>query len=530
MRRYGHDVKLVHFIGQDKPWNHLHRTRAQPASSELSAAPTYERLLGNWFDTYERHFGQQSTASLLTPSLGSKPQAAVEVPKYDNRWDQPQETTSFTPKDPNELKDMFARNSQILAQYASFGFTPGSDYQGAPSSPAPHVAPPQQEEPRRPSPPMLPWDATREEADKTRLQMAQPMQHHYDNAWDTSTRESRQFFKAPKEEHQIPVNVRNEYFAVTNAKSKAPTTSVFPWEQNARPRPTRVFPDSPSRASPTSSSSSNASNTPKAAPSNLPYNRQSLEASVNSAPATALGGLPKDLGYTNAWDNIRGIRRYVNALEDDLPSRERAVNEAGEPESSMAHHLEPRRRTKSESSSSSSFGDDGDDEADDDADEATARIVASMKRFSFHPSKGHPGTKLAVRVPNSKDWVKKSPVQRSVPLPTPDVEPSQMRGNIMSVHKRRISLTDQGSSSSRNRKKRSPLPSPGLAPSAHGKMLPNPTAKRVFHPSTDTSIIRKEGEAAYNRYMDIMETRGQQEEAREQAVPTSSSPLLRPSP
>lgn len=565
VRRYGHQIKIVHFIGRDKPWTRLHRARAQQVSSDTEDAHSYDRLLHRWFDVYERHFGQQSTASLLTAALGSnKPQAAVDVPKYASSWDKPREEAAgtFRPQDPDQLKAMFSQNNSILAQYASFGYTKDG-YEGNTTSGGSQQQQQQPPPPPRAPPPMFPWDATREEANKTQLQMAQPFNQHYENAWDTASQESRQFFKAPSPPRHVPESIRSNYTAVLEqhrpAQSRPP---VFPWERDVRPRPTRVFPDSHvNRTQPiessasSSSSSSSASRTPQAPPASFPPTQarqpHSLAASSNSVPAKALGGLPKDLGYTNAWDSIQGIKKYAKALEGGLPPPRHRQHASIEPEPRRRAGADGRRRTKSEADSDLlAAAEDGDDE-DEDTDEGTARVMASMRRLSTPQVQTQPQQQQQSagsrphRLGPLRIHSQRSPNSHVLPLPTPDVDvPASMPGNLLTVHKRRISLNDTGSSSasSRTRALRSPLPSPGLSSVTHAK-LPNPTAKRVFHPSTDTSIIRKEGEAAYNRYMDILETRGQQQQQQQQQdgsqqpaqaknAPSSlfPSPPLQPSP
>lgn len=538
MRRYGHSIKVIHFIGANKPWNRLHRDRPSPSTS-LDDVHSYGALVSLWFDVFERHYGQRSTASLIDKSPSSqRPQADFHVPQYTNAWASSADV-GYQPPDPADLQSMFGKRSQILDQYSAQGFKPDGQYRApspppgysthdtltatselpALSSPTAHT---QQSAPMA-SPPKSPWDAAHEEPDKTHMQMEHPMDHHYDNAWDLNTRESNLFFKVPTYQ-AVPSSIQQNYASVMQ-HSRGPPSAIFPWEDASTPsrlQPTRIFPEE-TTPQPARDAASSPPLLALTLSSPSPSQRRSVEASANSAPAQVLGGLPRDLGFKNAWDAIPSIKQKVNR---SWPMSDEFFYPR-DPESRLtAQDYRSLQRRQSESDSSSTAHDGDDEDEDEDEDAETARVLASMKQ---RPSFGTQFNRKPLKLLMNRG----SPIQNTVPLPTPDVDaPPHMPGNLLSVHRRRISLTETSTRGQgpRHRSFRSPLPSLGVKPSSQG--LPNPVAKRVFHPATDTNVIKKEGEAAYNRYINILETKGQTEsQARRSSIksPLVSAPSNPPS-
>ncbi|KAK4055735.1 glycogenin glucosyltransferase [Microbotryomycetes sp. JL201] len=52
-KRHGSDIAVLHFIGNDKPWKRGYRATYDPES----AVKDYYGLVNQWYDVYERHFG-----------------------------------------------------------------------------------------------------------------------------------------------------------------------------------------------------------------------------------------------------------------------------------------------------------------------------------------------------------------------------------------------------------------------------------------------------------------------------------------
>ena len=92
--RYGSQIKAIHFIGPDKPWNSLvsrtpfsgHQPDS-PDSSSVQRAYDYDSLVDRWFDIYDRHYRTQSIL----------PQTPFEVQRYTAAWDQPTENNLQPP-------------------------------------------------------------------------------------------------------------------------------------------------------------------------------------------------------------------------------------------------------------------------------------------------------------------------------------------------------------------------------------------------------------------------------------------------
>lgn len=90
--RYGSQIKAIHFIGPNKPWNSLaYRTpfsgRQPDPTDSVQRAYDYDSLVDRWFDVYDRHY---RTQSLL-------PQTPFEVQRYTAAWDQPTENNLQLP-------------------------------------------------------------------------------------------------------------------------------------------------------------------------------------------------------------------------------------------------------------------------------------------------------------------------------------------------------------------------------------------------------------------------------------------------
>ncbi|KIM47765.1 glycosyltransferase family 8 protein [Hebeloma cylindrosporum] len=82
--RYGSQIKAIHFIGPNKPWNSLaYRTpfsggQPDPPDS-VQRAYDYDSLVDRWFDVYDRHYHSESILA----------QTPFEVQRYTAAWDQP---------------------------------------------------------------------------------------------------------------------------------------------------------------------------------------------------------------------------------------------------------------------------------------------------------------------------------------------------------------------------------------------------------------------------------------------------------
>ncbi|GAA6004865.1 hypothetical protein JCM11491_002259 [Sporobolomyces phaffii] len=80
-KRHGQDVNVLHFIGANKPWKRGTRGTYDPDA----ASKDYYDLVGQWFDVFERHFGSVLTydvASRVMPPPASFKSTFTSLPSH----------------------------------------------------------------------------------------------------------------------------------------------------------------------------------------------------------------------------------------------------------------------------------------------------------------------------------------------------------------------------------------------------------------------------------------------------------------
>ncbi|KAF8913104.1 hypothetical protein CPB84DRAFT_1841512 [Gymnopilus junonius] len=92
--RYGSQIKVIHFIGTNKPWSSIpYRSPPQhPSDESPQPAYDYDSLVDRWFDVYDRHY------NTVLP-----PQTPFEVARYTPAWERPSAQIPTT-LDLDELK------------------------------------------------------------------------------------------------------------------------------------------------------------------------------------------------------------------------------------------------------------------------------------------------------------------------------------------------------------------------------------------------------------------------------------------
>lgn len=222
---------MLHFIGRDKPWSRGSRAVYYPEAGENN----YHILVGKWYDVFERHFGMG-----LTVDVASR----VMAP-------------------PSSFKSTYS----TLARHAgSVAAIPIPN-----AAPTPHVV----WDPARSSPPR----------NSTDLQMRNAVTVQYENAWDASKSRQRQIhFEIPTSYPVVPSST-HEWYKDVMAKAPDPSAvqRIFPWEQRAQ-EPKRSFPREEERIQP--------------APA------QPLYSSVTTTQS----------GFVNAWDLDPEITRHTRSL------------------------------------------------------------------------------------------------------------------------------------------------------------------------------------------------------------------------
>ena len=132
-----------------------------------------------------------------------------------------------------------------------------------------------------------------------------PADTSFTNAWDLQHQEHTRkgvafqtYFPEPSLEQGPHRNAIGHTSPMSFGHSKA--KSIFPWEDERRLRPSRVFPelDIPSSAKFVGQTNPMTPLTPK------PLDRNGAESS----------SIPKTLSFTNAWDGDRGIQNYASRL------------------------------------------------------------------------------------------------------------------------------------------------------------------------------------------------------------------------
>ncbi|GAA5871368.1 hypothetical protein JCM1840_004425 [Sporobolomyces johnsonii] len=80
-KRHGQDVAVLHFIGNDKPW----KRGARSTYVADAASKDYYDLVGQWYDVFERHFGSVLTydvASRVIPPPASFKSTFTSLPSH----------------------------------------------------------------------------------------------------------------------------------------------------------------------------------------------------------------------------------------------------------------------------------------------------------------------------------------------------------------------------------------------------------------------------------------------------------------
>ncbi|BGP14989.1 hypothetical protein JCM10213_007207 [Rhodosporidiobolus nylandii] len=268
-KRHGQDAYVLHFIGADKPWKRGSRSVYNPDA----ASKDYYGLVQQWFDVFERHFGSVSTWDVASrvrpapdftrstfsslPALSSSGQPSFQTPPPQS----PIPTISVAP--------------------------PGSDL--------PHAIPIVAQ--RAPSPPQLTWDPASSSPPRNGpLQMRDALPiAQYTNAWDDPSRARSKRFEPPARYPSPPRETHDWYKAVMQQKpDPSAVKPVFPWEQPASVPPT------PSGRTP-------------ARPAGPPPPTRTFSDDF-SRGGTPPANFASAATFTNAWDSVPGIKRYVDQL------------------------------------------------------------------------------------------------------------------------------------------------------------------------------------------------------------------------
>lgn len=232
---------------------------------------------------FERHYGTVSTwdvARKVVPPPSYVRRAPVSLPNLAERTDSgahlPVPTTPtlvLSPPSPNRAPSPPSGTSQLPPPIPIVGATPVR---------------------RIPSPPQLTWDASRSSPPRDGPpQMREPVPYST-NVWDLeSKRAQKQRFEPPAHYPPPPSETHDWYRDILQQKpDPTKVKAVFPWEETATtPSTPAAVPDRPP---PMATRTFSDESTGSAAP--------------GSFARTGAGS------FTNAWDTVPGIKRYVEGL------------------------------------------------------------------------------------------------------------------------------------------------------------------------------------------------------------------------
>ena len=305
-RYYKRDIKLVHFIGKDKPWQ----------QERLAGGGVHQELLGRWWAVYDRHF---KVSTYEYASTGRREPVRHEaIQQHVKSEEQPAYYATGYPADRTEPAPPPAifepMPSPPSAQPAStahempFGEDPQPPAEAISQG---HTQPVPTQEQRKYS---MQWDATHYPPPaESKPEASNFPSTIYEFSADP------QPFRPPAAYPEPP---RDMWYEVPKDKPK-PLPAIFPWEERKEGRrpPARVFVDDelpPPEPEPEKEDEEfRVSDELEVSGSDVdPYhsNVRELEQEVrrgqpDKSPWEDFGRINK-----NAWDEVSGIEDYVRAL------------------------------------------------------------------------------------------------------------------------------------------------------------------------------------------------------------------------
>lgn len=258
-KHYKSNIKMVHFIGKNKPWFKGRQSRSKQGG-------IYSDLVNQWWAVYDRHLKYPTFS--YTPGKHHAPRTMIVQQQVfgeavDQYYGVPQEERIAPPAITEVAPAFHARSDPI-------------DHG--------HVEPQ-----RKFSAPHMEWDATRGAPPaESRPEAAQFPTMQYD------FNESRSLFQPPTSYPEPP---KDMYYEVPEAKPKTEDmpAPIFPWEkEHDRPKPSRKF----------------AEDMPPEEP------KQKRPAGISIPPVITVADdiFTPFTPQANAWDANPQIERYVRAV------------------------------------------------------------------------------------------------------------------------------------------------------------------------------------------------------------------------
>ena len=347
------------------------------------------------------------------------------------------------------------------------------------------------------------WDASRHSPPQHGgPEMSIPINLHYAPAWDQPLSAQSAYHSSQHIEPEypnIPANVRSDDWYkqfTTSTPDRSNVQPLFPWEEGQHQRrPDRIFPRGES-----------------------PLRQQGYHPDVFVSPHHASPSLSSPPGktpprsmteaiasYTNAWDAVPSIQRYVNSISGPgLQSSKRDLDLMGLQSVPGTPGLEtPSRRGMSTDrrSDASGDGDDEEDEDEEDTMETSSSPSAGHSRESTfdlplelpmkaryrdrqaHPDRSYQETQFpgGMTGPMDRTSPERKPVARQMPSLSELPRPASYLVTRVDV----AAETFQ-----------SPTPTP--AP-AHPES--EPKTRRIWDPRTDVDVRKRDSQNVLTRFM-----------------------------
>ncbi|WVQ85140.1 hypothetical protein IAT38_007305 [Cryptococcus sp. DSM 104549] len=452
-RRYGHKISNVHFIGPSKPWSSLSSRPAGVSNVQGKEATfDYPSLIDRWYAVYDKHvrpsaahdpdvsrrFAVPETVAVWNQSLaatGYPAQLADRLNLDELRAASSRGVTSLKPGQYTSLPlegrvDLLMPKPQLKPAAIPLPPSPTSTPPPLPASvpdpsslasPPLESAPPPQSIHQQTEQPAT-WDAQHYAPPRGRPEMA--IAHsYYANAWEASPAQQASYYVHPAQHHQtqepqyptLPDNVKQDAWYARFAGStpdRTQVSAVFPWEKEGetRPRPGRVFPrgDSPPRHQPAHGQGHHRP--PSISVQQATPEGRSPNPVPHGSPSPPAAYTPRSMeeamaSYTNAWDSVPQIGRYIKHISGKATGGSRDVRsyQAGRGLQSVpgtpgilggaggggvfpARGGQPVKEKKgSEDSESSADGDDENSTSDDDPDATPLIPPATAGTLANHP-------------------------------------------------------------------------------------------------------------------------------------------------
>lgn len=282
-RYYKHDISMVHFIGDEKPWRQTRRENAPPSA--------YQELLSRWWAVYDRHFkvstyeyaatGQRVSYAVQDEVRSGTQQKGEALSSTGYPVEAAINTTEAPFTDPSERAEDLTQN---LVE------------------PVPTI------EVRRFSAPHMEWDATRAPPPSA----SKPEASNFPSQVYTFNTDPKPF-QPPSSYPEPPKDMWFEVPKEPPRKADKPPP-IFPWEEREVPKPSRTFAEEKLPSPPPEPPQ--ADSPPIAGIDELAVDAKGTSGEavtptiqVTEEPWTKFGAANR-----NAWDDVSGIDSYVRAL------------------------------------------------------------------------------------------------------------------------------------------------------------------------------------------------------------------------